>query len=126
VRYGDPDAGRWRAFAAGILLLAGAVNGIGGVAAVSGSAFFADRGNFLIGDVESLGWILLVLGVAQLLAGAGVWARNFAAVWVGVLCTAVNLVGHLLFLPARPLWSLAIAALDVLVLHALITHVSPD
>jgi hypothetical protein len=109
-------------FAGTMLIVVGAANLIGGIAAVSDSKFFAGSANYMVGDLESLGWVVLVVGAVQLIAGAGIFSRAFWAVWLGVVSAGVNAIGQLLLLPAQPLWSVAIFAIDVVVMNALITH----
>jgi hypothetical protein len=116
----------WVKFAGTMLLIIGAVNCIGGIAAIDGSRFFAGAASFITGDLESLGWVVLVVGLVQLLAGVGIWSKAFWSVWLGLLAAGVNAIAQLLFLPAQPFWSLAVFAIDVLVMHALIMYAEPD
>jgi hypothetical protein len=125
-RYMDTGGRGWIAFAGWMLLLIGAANCIGGIAAASGSEFFAGAAPYITGDLESIGWIVLALGVGQLIAGFGIWSRSFPAVWFGVATSGLNALGHLFFMPARPLWSLSILTIDVLVMYALITYGDVD
>jgi hypothetical protein len=81
---------------------------------------------YLVGDLHTLGWFVLILGVAQVLAGFGARAGSFAAVWIGVASAGLNLAGQLLFLPAQPLWSLGIAAVDAAIIFGLITYANSD
>jgi membrane-associated phospholipid phosphatase len=123
MRLGEDKSGYgWVVFAGIMLTLAGTVNIIDGIAAVGGSHFFTRRANYIIGDLTSLGWVLIVLGAGQVLAGFGVLAKNPLARWFGVTVAALNGVAQLLFLPAYPLWSLAVFTLDILVMHGLIVY----
>jgi hypothetical protein len=127
VQYKDPHERGWVLFSATMLGLIGVSNCIGGIGAISTSKFFTGAGQYLIGDLKGLGWVVLILGVVQVLAAIGV-ARtdSFAAVWIGVASTGVNLAAQLLFVQAQPLWSLAIIAVDAAVLFGLITYAQPD
>ena len=60
--------------------------------------------------------------VAQILAAFGIWARNAVAVWFGVFCASLNAIAQLLMLPAYPLWSLALFAIDILVIYGLVAY----
>jgi hypothetical protein len=117
---------RWVTFAVTMLAVAGTLNCIGGIAAAGDSHFFAGAARYMVGDLSSLGWVVLLLGIVQVLAAVGVRARSFAAVWIGVICAAANLVVQLLMIQAQPFWSLAIGAVDVLVIHALTAYAEPE
>jgi membrane protein YdbS with pleckstrin-like domain len=65
---------------------------------------------------------LIGLGAAQLLSGFGVLAKNQIARWIGVAAAALNAVVQLFFMPAYPLWSLAVFAIDILVMHGLLVY----
>ncbi len=123
LRLGEDGGGYgWVVFAGVMLTLGGTINVIDGIAAVGGSRVFARHANYMIGDLTSLGWALLAIGAVQLLAGFGVLAKNQLARWVGVAAAALNGVLQLLFLPAYPLMSLAMFAVDILVMHGLLVY----
>jgi hypothetical protein len=105
-----------------MLLLGGVINFIDGVAAISASHFFVGGARYVIGDLNAWGWVVLVLGVAQALSGLGVLTGNQIARWAGVAFAALNAIAQLMFIPAYPLWSVALFAVDVVVLYALIVH----
>jgi hypothetical protein len=129
---GDPRVGYdpgesldvgWTAFAGIALLLLAVLNGIEGIAAISNSHFFG-RGEMIIGDLQTWGWVLCAIAIAQLLAAPLVWMSNSAGVMLGVASTAVNAIVQMLFIPAYPFWSLAIFALDLVVICGLVVHPS--
>jgi|SRR5947209_10829477 len=123
IRLAEHDRGYgWVVFAGIMLTLAGTVNLIDGIAAASGSHFFARHVSYLIGDLSSLGWAMLILGTLQVLAGFGVLAKNPAARWAGIVFAALNGVVQLLVMPAYPLWSLAIFAIDIAIMHGLLVY----
>jgi hypothetical protein len=126
VQYKDPHAEGWMTFSVVMLMVLGVSNVIGGIAAIGDSKFFPGTAKYLVGDLHSLGWAVLILGAVQVVAGLGVRAGSFPAVWIGVASAGLNLVGQLLFLPAQPLWSLGLAALDAAVLFGLVTYANPD
>jgi|tagenome__1003787_1003787.scaffolds.fasta_scaffold20878971_3 hypothetical protein len=121
-RYED-EAGRgWVTFAGVILALLAAVNFIDGVAAVSKSTFFVGNAKFVLSDLKTWGWVLIVMAVIQLATAAGVWLRWKGVRWVGVAIAALNAIAQLMIMPAYPFWSLCLFALDVLVIYGLIAH----
>jgi hypothetical protein len=109
-------------FAAVLLLVAGLFNVIDGIAAIANSHLFVANAHYVIGDLRAWGWVALILGLLQLLAGVGVMVGNQAARWFGVGMIGLNLIGQLFFVPAYPFWSLAIMAIDVFALYALCAY----
>jgi hypothetical protein len=112
----------WVLFAGTLLLMVGTLNVIDGIAAISNSAFFTENARFVFSNLNTWGWIVLLLGGAQFLAAFGIWARTAGVRWFGVAVAALNGVAQLLFMPAYPFWSLALFTLDILVIYGLVAH----
>jgi hypothetical protein len=120
---GREEAGEgWVMFAGVMLLILATLNVIDGIAAVSDSTFFTANAKFVISNLNTWGWILIIWGVAQGLVGLGVWARVRGVRWIGVAIASGNAVLQLLFMPAYPFWSLCLFTLDVLVIYGLIAY----
>jgi hypothetical protein len=66
--------------------------------------------------------VTLILGVVQLLAAFSIWAGNQFGRWVGIAVAGLSLIGALLSIPAYPFWSLAIFAIDILVIYGLAAY----
>jgi hypothetical protein len=120
--YDETRGDGWITFAGTMLMLIGVSNVIGGIAAIDDSNFFIGNAEFQFSDLNTWGWVILVTGVVQVLAAVGIWFRNQAARWLGVIFASVNALGQLLMMPAFPLWSLAIFAVDVLIIYGLIAY----
>jgi hypothetical protein len=116
----DDDRGYgWVAFAGVMLLVVGTLNTIDGIAAIGNAAFFNNHTDYMFGSLNTWGWIVLVLGVAQLLVGLGVFAKNQFARWTGIFVLSANAIAQLLMIPAYPFWSLSIFTLDILAIYGL-------
>jgi hypothetical protein len=126
VQYKDPHEQGWVTFSAVMLMVIGVSNIIGGIAAIGDSKFFPAAAKYFVGDLHSLGWFVLVVGIVQVIAGFGVRMHSFAAVWIGFGSAGLNLAGQLLLLPAQPLWSLAIATIDAAIIFGLVTYANAD
>jgi hypothetical protein len=122
VRYADDSGAGWVAFAGVMLALLAVLNMIDGIAAVSNSTFFVGDAKYVFADLNTWGWILIGVGVVQAVTAFGVWARWTAVRWIGVLIASLNAIAQMLMMPAYPFWSLALFAVDVLVIYALIAH----
>jgi hypothetical protein len=123
IRLGEDNrSSSWMVFAGAMLLVLGCTNIIDGIAAVTGSDFFSVRAHYLFGDLNSWGWVIWVLGIAQGLTALAVLLKNQFARWLGVAFACANGLAQLLMIQAYPLWSLALFSLDVLVMYALLVH----
>ncbi|HEY1594182.1 MAG TPA: hypothetical protein VGF74_02200 [Thermoleophilaceae bacterium] len=112
----------WIAFAGILLFIVGFLNFIEGIAAISNSKFFVHDTKYIIGSLNTWGWVMLFIGIAQLLIGAGVFAKNQFARWAGVFILGLNAIAQLLLIPAYPFWSLAIFTLDILAIYGLVAY----
>jgi hypothetical protein len=112
----------WLTFAGVMLTIIGVMNFIGGVAAIDNANFYVHNTHYVIGDLKAWGWIILLTGTVQVLAAFGIWARNQFARWLGVGFASLNALAQLLMLPAYPLWSLAIFAVDILIIYGLVAY----
>ena len=112
----------WLIFAGVILFVAGALNVVDGVAAITDSKFYGRHVQYIVGDLHSWGWVHLVLGALLICVVFGVWAGAAWARWAGIVLAAINMVTRLLFLPAYPLLSLALFAIDLLVIYGLAVY----
>ena len=112
----------WIVFATVMLGLAGLWNFIDGIAAISSAHVYVADANYVFGDLNTWGWIVLCLGILQgfaalfLLSGSD-WAR-----WFGIVAAALNAIGQLGFMPAYPWWALAIFSVDVVIIYGLAVY----
>jgi hypothetical protein len=119
----DPErAAGWVVFAAILLILAGGLNVLDGIIGLSKSSFYAADARYIFSDLNTWSWIVLAIGVAEVAAGLTVMAGNQLARWFGIGVASLNAVAQLGFVQAYPYWSLAIFALDVLVIYALAVY----
>ena len=112
----------WITFAGVVIVVVSVLNMIDGIAAVSKSSFFVADARYVISDLNTWGWIVLGLGVIQMIVAFGIWAGNQLARWTGIVIVSLNAIAQLLFIPAYPFWSLSIFTLDLLVLYGLAAH----
>src|SRR6516225_3865652 len=113
-------------FASILLLVVGCFNLIQGIAAVANSHVFVANAHYVIGNLRAWGWITLILGAVQLLAGLGVLAGNQVARWFAVAVLALNAIDQMFFIPAYPFWALTIIAVDVVALWGLCAYGSRE
>lgn len=119
----DEDRGYgWLLFAGAMLMLVGTLNFIYGIAAIDDSKFFVANAQYVISDLNTWGWFLVVLGAVQFLSAFGIWMGNQAGRWVGILSAGANAVVQMLAIPAAPFLSLTLFTVDILVLYGLIAY----
>jgi hypothetical protein len=112
----------WVAFAGTLLLILGTLNFVEGVAAISNAHFFTANANYIAGNLNTWGWVVLCIGVLQWAVGCGVFIKNQFSRWTGVFVLGANSIVQLMMIPAYPFWSLSIFALDILAIYGLITY----
>ena len=120
--YGEQPGGGWITFAGVMIVMSAILNIIDGIAAISKSSFFIGNAKFILSDLKTWGWIVLIIGVIELFVAFGVWAGSNVARWTGIVIVSINAIAQLLFIPAYPFWALAIFTLDVLVLYGLAAY----
>jgi hypothetical protein len=107
-------------FGAAALILVGAFNFLDGLVALTRPESFTD--DLLVGSLTAWGWAFLVFGAAQALVGLAVLRGSEIALWPGIVLVAANAVAQIAFLRAYPAWSIAIMALDGLVIYAFLVR----
>ncbi len=109
----------WWVFAGVLLLVAGVLNIIYGIAAIGDSKFFTANATYIISGLHTWGWITLILGVLELVAAFSLFSGGEFGRWFGIFVASLNAIGALLSIPAYPFWSLAIFALAIIIVYKL-------
>ena len=113
----------WIWFAAVLLLMAGAFNALNGLVAIlSSEAYITTTSGLLVLDLTGWGWWHVFLGVLLVLAGIALFSGRMWARVIAVILAVLNACTQLLFLPASPVWSVLVIALDVMIIWALTVH----
>ena len=107
----------WGIFAAIMLIIVGVLNVIWGIAAIADSKFFVQDQKYIISNLNLWGWITLIIGVLQLLAGFSLWSGNIYGRVMAILFASLSALAALLSIPAYPFWSLAIFAIDIIIIY---------
>jgi hypothetical protein len=109
----------WWVFAGVLLLVAGVLNIIYGIAAIGDAKFFTAHGSFIISSLHTWGWITLILGVLELIAAFSLFTGGEFGRWFGIFVGAFNAIAALLSIPANPFWALALFALSIIIVYKL-------
>jgi hypothetical protein len=111
------------AFAAVLLLLAGMVNIVYGIGALDEANIFVRDARFILDDLNTLGWVLIILGVIQLAGGVSLLGGGAFGRVIGVVAASLGAIGALLSIGgAFPWWSLGVFALCVYVIHGILVY----
>ena len=114
-------------FAAILLLIAGTLNVVYGIAAVGDSDFFASENVYVFADVDTWGVVSIAIGALEVLAGlsllmGGAFGRVF-----GMFAASLTAIGSLLAIGgAHPWFSIGIFAISIIVLHGLAVYGEPE
>jgi hypothetical protein len=108
-------------FAAVLLLLVGFVNVIYGIGALDDANYFTNDTRFVLDNLNTLGWVLIILGIIQLTAGFSLMAGNTYGRVLAIIGGTLGAVGALFSIGgSNPWWSLIVFALCVYVVHGII------
>ncbi len=108
-------------FAAVMLLIIGFLNIIYGIGALDDASIFVNDTRFVLDNLNTLGWVLIILGVIQLTGGFSLMAGNAYGRVIAIVGAGLGAIGALLSIGgAFPWWSLAIFFVCVYVIHGII------
>jgi hypothetical protein len=94
------------------------------IAVIRGNYYVLTANQIIVFDMRTWGWVTLGWGIVIALVGFGVLAGSGFARWFAIVVASLNFIVELGFVgsSAYPLWSIAILALNVIILYALIVH----
>jgi hypothetical protein len=119
-----PARGRgsgWVVFAGVMLLVASVLNAIYGFSAIYNDDYVAEE-EFLYGPVSLWGWLAVGIAVVMLITALGVFVRNAMAAYFGIFIAAVNALVHLMAIGGATALSIAVIAVDALIVYGLAVH----
>jgi hypothetical protein len=110
-------------FAATLLLIAGTLNIIYGIGALDDANIFTGDRRYILTNLNTMGWILIVLGVIQLTGGVSLWVGNTYGRVIGIIGGSLGAIAALLSIGgAYPWWSLGIFVLCVWIVHGIFIY----
>ena len=109
------------AFAAILLMMVGVVNIIYGIGALDDANYFVANTRFVLDNLNTLGWVLLIIGIVQLTAGFSLMGgRSYGRV-LGIAAGVLGAFSALLSIGgSNPWWSLCVFALCIYIVHGII------
>jgi hypothetical protein len=113
--------------AATLLVIVGVLNIIYGIGALDGANIFVNDKRYILTDLNTMGWVLIVLGVIQLAGGFSLMAGNTFGRVIGIIGAGLGAIGALLSIGgAYPWWSLAIFFLCIYIVHGIFIYGEDD
>jgi hypothetical protein len=110
-------------FAAVMLLIVGTLNVIYGIGALDNANVFVGDTRLILDDLNTLGWVLIVLGAIQLTGGFSLFAGNAYGRVIGVAAGSLGAIGALLSVGgAYPWWSLGVFFLCCWIVYGIIVY----
>jgi hypothetical protein len=117
-----------RALFVGILLMvAGILNIIYGIAAVGNSSFYVAGDRYIFSSLHTWGWITIILGVIELTASFSLFAGNAYGRVIGIAAASLGAIGALLNIGgSHPWWSIGVFAICLWCIHGLVVLGEPE
>jgi hypothetical protein len=111
----------WAIFAVSYLALAGLLNVIWGVTALTKSTYFRD-GGLVVSSLDTWGWIAIVIAVAQIITAGLLLSRWMGGVVMAMVLAMVGVLLNFVTIGAYPVWSSIALVCNGLVLWAVTVH----
>jgi len=110
-------------FTATLLMLVGVINFIYGIGAVDGANYFANDTRFVLDNLNTMGWVLIILGLVQLTGGFSLLSGNAYGRVLGVIGGTLGALGALFSIGgSNPWWSLCVFVLCVYIVHGILIY----
>ena len=107
-------------FAAILLLIAGTINIIYGIGALDNANIYANDTRYIFTNLNTMGWVLIILGVIQLTGGFSLLSGNTYGRVIGIVGASLGAIGALFSIGGNnPWWSLAVFALCIYIIQGI-------
>ena len=116
-----PKATGWIAFAGVLLLIAGVLNVVDGIAALSEDERY-EVAELLFGSLTTWGVIYLITGAVQLLAAGLLFKSKMTGMVLAISIASLSGIAHFLSIGAYPIWSVTVMFINFMIIFGLLTH----
>jgi hypothetical protein len=111
----------WATFVAVYLTIAGVLNIIWGISALSNKSYFIS-GGLLWSELNTWGWASIILGAFQVLGALLVAARRTAGAVIAGTLAFFGIMLNFLSIGAYPVWSSIMLVVDSMIIWAVTVH----
>jgi hypothetical protein len=109
--------------AATLLLIAGTLNIIYGIGALDDANIFVNDKRYIFTNLNTMGWVLILLGVIQLAGGVSLFGGNPFGRVIGIIGGSLGAIGALLSIGGSyPWWSLGLFFLCIYIVHGIVIY----
>lgn len=110
-------------FAAMLLLIAGTLNIIYGIGALDDANIFVNDKRFIFSNLNTMGWVLIILGLVQLVGGLSLMGGQAFGRVIGIIGAGLGAIAAVLSIGGNyPWWSLGIFFLCIYVIHGIFVY----
>ena len=110
-------------FVAALLLIVGTLNIIYGIGALADANYFHNGTRFILTNLNTLGWVTILVGVIQLTGGFSLMSGNTYGRVIAIVAGSLGAIEALLSISGQnPWWSLAIFFLCVWIVHGIFVY----
>jgi hypothetical protein len=113
-------------FAAALLMVGGVLNIVYGIAAIGNAHFFNHNTHYFFASLKGWGWITLIIGILELIAAFSLFAGGTFGRVFGIIVGGIAAIVALFEIPSYPLWSIAVFALSLWIIHGLVIYGQPE
>jgi hypothetical protein len=107
-------------FAATMMIVGGIFQIFQGLAAVMSGEFFVDVADYVVRlDVETWGWVHMVLGALVVIGGFFLFSGSRGAAIFALVLAVAGAIGNFAFIPYYPFWTLLLIAVDIYIIWAI-------
>ena len=107
-------------FVAILLMIAGVLNIVYGIAAVGNAHFWVNETQFVLSSLHTWGWVTIILGVIQLTASLSLLGGGTYGRVIGLVAATLGAIGALFDIGGpHPWWALGVFAVCVICIHGL-------
>jgi hypothetical protein len=102
-------------------LIAGTINIIYGIGALDSANIYANDTRYIFSNLNTMGWVLIILGVIQLTGGFSLLSGNTYGRVIGIVGASLGAIGALFSIGGQnPWWSLAVFALCIYIIQGIL------
>ncbi len=113
----------WTGFAGVMLIIIGVMDIIQGIVGLANDTFYVLGEEYVFEfNITTWSWIHIIVGIALMASGIGIFSGNVAARTVGVIVAALAALANFAWLPYYPIWSIIVIAICIAVIWALTAH----
>jgi len=110
-----------------LLMVAGILNIIYGIAAVGNSNFFVNDTQYVFSSLHTWGWITIILGIIQLTASFSLFSGAVYGRLIGLIACMLGAIGALSDVGgAHPWWALGVFAICLVCIHGRVVLGEPE